>query len=120
MFYRMLLLTALFVGAGGFAGMNLTQAHVPSLENGDWNGDLEIDVSDAVCMADWLFMGGPPCAQVVCIDRPESPRTYPSVANGDLNGDELSDISDVVYLVQYLFLGGPAPVQIECLQFPAE
>jgi hypothetical protein len=62
---------------------------------GDSNGDGNVDISDAVRILSWLFLGGaaPGCA-----------------ATANTNGDEAADISDAVYLLGYLFLGGPTPV----------
>ena len=36
----------------------------PSLFSADCNGDHEIDISDAVCLLSWLFLGGPPPPRV--------------------------------------------------------
>jgi predicted GH43/DUF377 family glycosyl hydrolase len=67
----------------------------PLFRRGDCNDDGSADISDAVCILDWLFQGGaaPGC-----------------VAATDTNGDGSADISDAVYLLGHLFLGGPAPV----------
>jgi hypothetical protein len=61
---------------------------------GDCNGDKKDspDVSDAVFLLTFLFLGGenPPC-EAAC----------------NANGDPQADLSDAVYLLSYLFLGGP-------------
>jgi hypothetical protein len=66
----------------------------PEFIRGDCNDDGGADISDAVCILDWLFQGGaaPDC-----------------VAATDTNSDRTADISDAVYLLAHLFLGGPAP-----------
>ena len=61
----------------------------------DCNDDGAVDISDAVCILNWLFLGGmvPGCIAVT-----------------NTNGDADADISDATYLLNHLFLGGPAPV----------
>jgi hypothetical protein len=61
---------------------------------GDTNGDDIIDISDVVCLINYLFIGGPPPVPL---------------AAGDCNRDTVVDVSDVVYLLNYLFVGGPPP-----------
>ena len=58
--------------------------------------DGNTDLSDAIFMFDWLFLGGPapPCLPVA-----------------NTNGDEVVDLSDPVSLLNHLFLGSPAPVE---------
>ncbi|MBD3401950.1 hypothetical protein GF420_03570 [candidate division GN15 bacterium] len=58
--------------------------------------DEDVDLSDAIRLANTLFLGGPP------LDCPDEANT-----NGDQAGD--IDLADLLYLVNYLFLGGPAP-----------
>jgi len=61
---------------------------------GDSNGDGTVDLSDAVHLLDWLFLGGevPGC-----------------LTASDGNGDLTHDLTDAVYLLGYLFLSGPVP-----------
>lgn len=61
---------------------------------GEANEDLRIDLSDAVFVLEYLFLGGktPPCADAA-----------------DVNDSGAVDLSDAVYLLSYLFLGGPPP-----------
>jgi len=59
------------------------------VENGDVNKDRKVDISDAVSILGYLFLG----AEIVC----------PQAAN--TNDDKNSDISDAIYLLGYLFLG---------------
>lgn len=62
---------------------------------GDSNDDGEPDLSDAVFILGWLFLGeaSPGC-----------------VAASNVNGDSDVDLSDAVALLGHLFLGGPDPV----------
>jgi hypothetical protein len=72
--------------------------NIPSeggFQRGDCNDDGNVDISDAVCILSWLFLGedAPGC-----------------LAATNANGDVGTDLSDAVYLLTHLFLGGPAPV----------
>ncbi len=67
----------------------------PRFRRGDCNDDGRVDISDAVCILNWLFLGGP----------------IPGcVAVANTNGDVGADISDASYLLNYLFIGGPPPI----------
>lgn len=64
--------------------------------SGDVNGDGEgPDVSDLVCLVDFMFIGGPPLPVLTAADVDSS--------GGTIN------IADLVYLVDYMFNEGPAP-----------
>ena len=67
----------------------------PEFLRGDCNGDGWVDLSDAVCILNWLFAGekAPECA-----------------AATNTNGDEAASISDASYVLNFLFAGGPAPI----------
>ena len=66
---------------------------------GDCNDDGNINISDPVCILNWLFLGGPtPGSGCVAVAN-----TNGSESNGKV------DLSDGVYLLNHLFLGGPAP-----------
>ena len=62
---------------------------------GDANGDLKVNISDAVYLINYVFSGGNPpgCMQ-----------------EGDANADSRVNVSDAVYLINYVFSGGNAPV----------
>jgi hypothetical protein len=62
---------------------------------GDCNDDGRVDLTDAVCILSWLFLGEiePGC-----------------LAATNTNGDPPTDLADAVYLLNHLFLGGNAPV----------
>ena len=63
---------------------------------GDTNDDGGVDLSDAVRILAWLFLGaGPPGC----------------LASVDVNGDAGLDLSDAVALLSYLFLGGAPPME---------
>jgi hypothetical protein len=67
---------------------------------GDANGDLQINVGDAVYLISYVFKGGPP------------PVPY-AVCSGDANGDCQCNVGDAVYIISYVFKGGPPPVDCE-------
>jgi len=60
----------------------------------DANGDEQIDISDAKCIHNYLFAGGP------------SPGSRDSA---DADDDGSITISDGDFILQYLFVGGPQP-----------
>ena len=62
---------------------------------GDVNDDGQVNVSDQVALADFLFRGT---------------RTEVCTLLADVNGDEDVDLSDFIYLHQFLWQGGPVPV----------
>ncbi len=61
---------------------------------GDANGDLTVNVSDAVRIINWVFAGGNPPVPLAC---------------GDANGDCNVGVSDAVYIINYVFAGGNPP-----------
>jgi hypothetical protein len=61
---------------------------------GDCNDDEVINISDLVCMVNYLFMGVPPSA---------------SLSELDTNCDRGVNIADVITVVNYLFLGTLSP-----------
>jgi len=73
----------------------------------DCNQDGQRDISDAVCLFQYLFLGRPtslPC------DTDEGNRAFI-----DHNGDDDIDIADGIALLNYLVLGGTPPVAgLEC------
>lgn len=64
------------------------------LFRGDCNGDLSLNITDALRLLNYLFTapGAPPCLEACDAD-----------GSGSLN------ISDAIYTLSYLFLGGPEP-----------
>lgn len=71
-------------------------AALPLFVRGDANDDGIVDISDAVRILGWLFLGD---AEPGC------------VAATNTNGDGAADLSDAVYVLTHLFLGGPEPDQ---------
>lgn len=98
---------AIVAMCGTAQGQELSFAKV-AIENGDANGDWQIDVSDGISLFRHLFIGGPAPAPLGC---PSDKR------NGDVNGDSSLDLSDGVYILSFLFQGGSRPVDI-CGVFP--
>jgi hypothetical protein len=62
---------------------------------GDANGDGAVNVSDAVWIINYVFIGG------------GAPK--PVLACGDANGDAAVNVSDAVWVINYVFIGGGAP-----------
>jgi hypothetical protein len=58
------------------------------------NGDLRIDISDAIFLLSWLFAGStaPTC-----------------MAAANANGQGKVDLSDAIWLLSWIFTGGPRP-----------
>lgn len=61
---------------------------------GDANGDIVVNVGDAVYMINYVFKGGAP---------PVPPEA------GDANCDGLPNVGDAVFLINYVFRQGPKP-----------
>jgi hypothetical protein len=61
---------------------------------GDCNDDGVVNVSDAVYIINYVFVGGDP--------------PYP-LYTGDVNCDAFVNISDAVWIINYVFVGGNAP-----------
>jgi hypothetical protein len=61
---------------------------------GDAQADCRIDITDAVFILTWLFLGGkvPTCQDAA-----------------DANDTGAIDLTDAIYILGYLFLGGPPP-----------
>ncbi|MBD3217026.1 MAG: hypothetical protein GF310_02030 [candidate division Zixibacteria bacterium] len=73
-----------------------TYVFTPTI-SGDVNCDCTINVSDAVLLINYIFIGGSaPCH---CI-------------HGDTNCDGSVNISDAVVIINYVFLGSPTPCQM--------
>lgn len=66
--------------------------------NVDGSFDDVVDISDLVCLMDYMFDGGP---------------TPPCLGEADIDGSVrgVIDISDLVHLVDYMFSGGIAPAK---------
>jgi hypothetical protein len=86
----------LFAIHGDFATLSRLIEITPELHfvRGEINGDANMDISDAVGLLGYLFLG-------------ES--TPPIVEAADVNGSGAVDIADPVYLLDFLFRGGEPP-----------
>lgn len=62
---------------------------------GDANNDNSVNVSDAVYVINFVFVGGA--------------HPLPILACGDANGDGSINVSDAVYIINYVFVGGASP-----------
>lgn len=63
---------------------------------GDPNGDLSVNVSDAVYIINFVFANG---------DDPNP------MGSGNVNCDEAVNVSDAVYIINFVFVGGAAPCE---------
>jgi hypothetical protein len=61
---------------------------------GDANSDATVNVSDAVYIINYVFVGGGAPVPLAC---------------GDANSDGTVNVSDAVYIINYVFVGGGAP-----------
>ncbi len=61
---------------------------------GDANSDGEVNISDAVYIINYVFLGG------------SAPNPMQS---GDVNCDSSVNVSDAVYIINYIFINGSAP-----------
>jgi ferredoxin len=65
----------------------------PSFQRGDANADGTQNLSDAVAILSYLFLGG----SIACVDA------------SDTDSSSRVELTDAVYLLNHLFLGGPSP-----------
>ncbi|MCP4567199.1 MAG: hypothetical protein GY841_06440 [FCB group bacterium] len=70
---------------------------------GDANGDIAINVGDAVYMINYVFKGG------------TAPSQMPA---GDANGDCTLNVGDAVFLINYVFKGGDPPICDDMCTWP--
>ncbi len=66
----------------------------PQVLCGDANADEDVNISDAVYIINYIFIGG------------EEPQPYEA---GEVNCDGTVNISDAVWIINYIFIGGTAP-----------
>jgi hypothetical protein len=67
----------------------------PEFIRGDVNRNMQVDMTDAILIADYLFDDGSDMCWVAA----------------DVDDDDQIIMTDVVYIMNYLNLGGPPPVQ---------
>jgi uncharacterized protein (TIGR02145 family) len=70
---------------------------------GDANNDASVNVSDAVWIVNYVFIGGP---------EPEP------FLSGEVNCDGSVNISDAVWIINYVFMGGNDPCDVNGDGFP--
>jgi hypothetical protein len=75
-----------------------------AVENGDVNADGGRDISDAIYILNYLFIGGPAPLPLGCEPQAE-------FHNGDVNGSGSVAVSDVIFLLNWMFRGGRDPVE---------
>ena len=79
---------------------------------GDCNQDADLDISDAICLLGYLFVGNPevlPCGDGGVTDPANRGLL-------DINSDDAVDLSDAVQILGFLFSGGAPPTQgTECI-----
>ncbi len=73
----------------------LGETIAPRFHRGDPNSSGTTDISDAIIIFGYLFLGDP--ATLTCTE------------SADANNDGAVDISDGIYLLSWLFTGGPEP-----------
>lgn len=108
---QILLLVGVIV-ASGWVGLSLGFAGTGPLatQNCDTNGDLTLDLSDAIHLLTGLFTDV--TVEPVAFDCPGPP---PALQNGDCNGDDAVDLSDAVHLLTGLFVDvSVEPVPLVC------
>lgn len=72
--------------------------------NGDTNADGVRDMSDAVALLSYLYLGGPAPRPLAC----EPNATF---HNGDVNGSGVIELADAIWMLNWLFKGGRAPLE---------
>jgi hypothetical protein len=83
-----------FQAGFGLDYSNAFAVYISSSKCGDANGDGLVNVSDAVWIINYVFIGG----------SPPDP-----LEAGDANCDEAVNISDAVWIINYVFIGGNVP-----------
>ncbi|MBI4586571.1 MAG: esterase-like activity of phytase family protein [Planctomycetes bacterium] len=76
---------------------------LPIFLNGDLNGDRSRDVSDAIHLFSYLFLGGSASVEIPCAVAEGV------VRNGDVDGNGAIELTDGISLLRWIFLGGEEP-----------
>lgn len=93
------------VAGGAYADPIVSSVAGYAIDNGDVNGDWQMDIGDPIYLLGHLFGGGPaPVELAYCGAAPSAMR------NGDTNGDGYLDVGDAVSLLSYLYGDGQEPV----------
>ncbi len=91
---KFILLLGIILLSGNFLAQNAAFAESCCDVPGDANDDGSANVSDAVYIINYVFIGGPVPA---CHEK------------GDANCDAAINVSDAVWLINYVFIGGRPP-----------
>jgi hypothetical protein len=84
-------------GSGDYVTLRYSAgATSPAFLRGDCDGGASVDITDAVFLLTWNFLGGeePPCL---------------AACDANADGQVSGQVTDAVYLLRFLFLGGPPP-----------
>ncbi len=88
-----------FLNSGDFIYSTSVSAPPPAQQClgicGDANNDELVNVSDAVWIINFVFVGGQP--------------PQPVFACGDANADASVNVSDAVWIINFVFVGGAPP-----------
>lgn len=79
--------------------------------NGDIGGDGQRDVTDAIQLLGYLFLGHAPPVDLLCLPPTDCPggRGGRRLLNGDIDGDSTRSVTDVIAYLTWLFLAGEEP-----------
>ncbi|NIS18099.1 MAG: hypothetical protein GWN14_06910 [candidate division Zixibacteria bacterium] len=91
---QLILMLGILLLSGNFLAQNTAIAASCCNVPGDANDDGGANVSDAVYIINYVFVGG---AAPSCFEK------------GDANCDALVNVSDAVYIINFVFVGGAAP-----------
>lgn len=78
--------------------MNVVEPPPPPYICGDTNGDESINVSDAVYIINYVFLGS---------NAPDP------IASGDPNCDSTCNVSDAVWIINFVFIGSNSPCDVD-------
>ncbi|MEM7232748.1 MAG: hypothetical protein AAF517_11260, partial [Planctomycetota bacterium] len=82
---------------------------------GDCNMDRNIDLSDAVCLLGFLFLGNPSVLQ--CGEPGGNEPDASDIELLDADGNGSLDLTDPVKILNYLFFGGPPhSLGLDCVE----
>ena len=82
---------------------------VPTLENGDINGDGSRNIADVVRLLTHLFSAGEAPVYAMCHLTGSSTYVPTEVKNGDIDGSGRINIADAIRFLNWLFVGEEAP-----------
>lgn len=107
--FHSLLVVSLLLAGTAMPGAGLLGGTPSPIANGDINGDGRRNLTDAIALLGWLFLGdAPPVSEGCAAGAPDRP-------NGDLDGDGRRNLSDAIFLLSWLFLSGDEePAAILC------